>query len=127
MGKFSDRFLRVVDGICSANLDYSREAYCFVYEALGFAVRTLDLDPDQHLSGEELMRVGIIPLAFNRWGFLAKNVLAYWNIFCSEDVGKIVRNFVEAGVFNKDSTDRWEDFSAVNLGKELERLQKSNF
>ncbi|GEM_PF-2743680 len=127
MGKFSDRFLRVVDRICSTNLDYLKEAYCFVYEALGFAVRALDLEPDQHLSGEELMRAGVIPLAFNRWGFLAKNVLSYWNIFCSEDVGKIVRNFVEAGVFNKDSTDRWEDFSVVNLGKELERLQKSNF
>ena len=127
MGKFSDRFLHVVDRICSADLDYSREAYCFVYEALGCAARTLDLDPDQHLSGEELMRVGVIPLAFNRWGFLAKDVLAYWNIFCSDDVGKIVRNFVEAGVFNKDSTDRWEDFSAVDLRKELERLQESNF
>ena len=127
MGKFSDRFLRVVDRICSTDLDYSKEAYCFVYEALGFAARTLDLDPDQHLSGEELMRVGVIPLAFNRWGFLAKDVLAYWNIFCSDDVGKIVRNFVEAGVFNKDSTDRWEDFSAVDLRKELERLQESNF
>ena len=127
MGKFSDRFLRVVDKICSANLDYTRDAYCFVYEALGHAVRALDLEPDQHLTGEELMRVGIIPLAFNRWGFLAKNVLGYLNIFRSEDVGNIVRNFVEAGVFNKDSTDRWEDFSAVNLEKELEKLLKSNF
>ena len=127
MGKFSDRFLRVIDRICSVDLDYPREAYCFIYESLGCAARGLDLGPDQHLSGEELMRIGFIPLAFNRWGFLAKNVLAYWNIFCSDDVGKIVRNFVEAGVFNKDSTDRWEDFSAVNLGKELERLQESNF
>ena len=126
MGKFSDRFLRVVDEICSANLDYSREAYCFVYEALGFATHTLDLAPSQHLSGQELIRAGVVPLAFNRWGFLAKNVLGYWNVFCSEDVGKIVRNFVETGVFNKDSTDRWEDFSAVNLRKELERLQKRN-
>ena len=127
MGKFSDRFLRVVDGIYSKYLDYPREAYCFIYEALGFAARTLDLDPDQHLSGEELMRAGVIPLAFNRWGFLAKDVLGYWNIFCSEDVGKIVRNFVEVGVFNRDSTDRWEDFSSVDLGKEFDRLQNSNY
>ena len=127
MGKFSDRFLRVVDEICSANLDYSREAYCFVYEALGLANRTLDLEPDQHLSAKELICVGVAPLAFERWGFLAKNVLAYWNVFRSEDVGKIVRNFVEAGVFNKDSSDRWEDFSAVNLTKELEKLRKANF
>lgn len=127
MGSFSDRFLRVVDGIYAANLDYPKEAYCFVYDALGFAARALDLEPDQHLSGEELMRVGIVPLAFNRWGFLAERVLSYWNISCSEDVGKIVRNFVEAGVFSKDSSDNWEDFSAVDLKRELERLQASNY
>lgn len=127
MGKFSDRFLRVVDEICSANLDYSKGAYVFVYEALNFAVRALDLDQNQHLTGEELVRIGVVPLAFNRWGFLSKRVLEYWNVFCSEDIGRIVRNFVDAGVFSKDSTDRWEDFSEVNLEKELDRLQKSNF
>lgn len=126
MGKFSDRFLRVVDEICSTNLDYSRDAYCFVYEALGFAARSLDLEPDQHLSAEELIYAGVVPLAFNRWGFLAQKVLGHWNVFCSEDIGKIVHNFVDVGVFNKDSTDRWEDFSDVELGKEFERLQKSN-
>ena len=127
MGKFSDRFLRIVDQICTADLDYPREAYCFVYEALGFATRALNLNPDQHLSGKELVGCGVIPLAFNRWGFLSEDVLNYWNIFCSEDVGKIVRNFVNAGVFNKNSTDSWDDFASVDMKKEFKHLRISDY
>ena len=127
MGKFSDRFLRSVDQICTTDLDYPKEAYYFVYEALEFASRALDLNPDQHLSGKELVHCGIVPLAFNRWGFLSEKVLNYWNIFCSEDIGKIVRSLVNMGVFNKDSTDRWEDFASVDLKKEFKRLRALDY
>lgn len=126
MGNFSGRFLRVVDEVCATHFEYPKEAYCFVYEALGFAVHALDLDPDQHLSGEELIRVGVVPLAFKRWDFMAMKVLEYWNIFCSEDIGKIVQHLVTASVFNKSSTDCLEDFSAVDLKTTLEALVASN-
>ncbi len=127
MGKFSDRFLRVVDQICTTDLDYPKEAYFFVYDALGFASRALDLEPDQHLSGNELIGCGVIPLAFKRWGFLSEKVLNHWNIFCSKDVGKIVRNFVNVGVFNKDATDNWESFSEINLERELKRFPAADY
>lgn len=122
MKRFSGRFLSVVDEIYRKNPFYAKEAYTFVYEALEIAARALDLSPDQHLSGVELVRIGVVPLAFQRWGWLAKDVLAFWSIHSSSDIGSIVKSLVEVGVFKQSENDAFEEFSTVDLARELDRL-----
>ena len=52
-------------------------------------------------------------LALDRFGLLARSVLAHWGIVCTEDVGDIVFALVEGGVLVKQDEDRIEDFRDV--------------
>ena len=115
MEKFSNRFLNIVDEIVKTYPAYTKEAYCFVYEALSFADKELSKRDDQHLSGFDLVYKGMIPLALNRWGFLSGNVLAYWGIHAGKDLGKMVELLVKFGVFCKSANDNFEDFETIDL------------
>lgn len=115
MEKFSNRFLSIVDEVVKTYPTYTKEAYGFVYEALSFADKELSKRDDQHLSGFDLVYKGVVPLALNRWGFLSGNVLAYWGIHSGKDLGKIVEQLVNAGVFCKSANDNFEDFETVDL------------
>ena len=115
MEKFSNRFLKIIDEITENYPAYTKDAYCFVYEALAFAAKELSKREDQHLSGFDLVYKGIIPLAVSRWNFLAGNVLSYWGIHSGKDLAKIVELLVNAGIFYKSESDNFEDFESIDL------------
>ncbi|HSW47148.1 MAG TPA: Minf_1886 family protein [Phycisphaerae bacterium] len=67
---------------------------------------------NRHVTGQELCW-GIRDIALERWGLMARGVLARWNIHSTEDLGAIVFALVENQWLAKQPTDRIEDFRNV--------------
>ena len=70
------------------------------------------LDEPRHISGRELAD-GVRRLALERFGPMARTVLAHWGICATEDVGGVVFALVEQGILVKQDEDRPEDFADV--------------
>lgn len=67
---------------------------------------------NRHVTGQQLCGA-IRDIALERWGLMARHVLARWNITCTGDIGTIVFALVDNGWLQKQSTDRIEDFEQV--------------
>ena len=89
---------------------YSRDAYVFVSESLGYTVQKLGRKG--HVAGRELCE-GLRDHALEQYGRLARVVLESWGVRSSEDIGNLVFNMVEAGLLRKTEEDRREDFRGV--------------
>ena len=110
----------LLDEILRKYPDYLKEAYVFVYESLDFASRNLQKPLEKSLSGLELVRDGLVPLARQRWSFLAEDTLSFWNVSSGEDIGRIVERLVEFGVFKKDANDSFNEFGRLCLKEMLD-------
>jgi uncharacterized repeat protein (TIGR04138 family) len=86
-------------------------AYEFTREAVTYASQVV-FATGTHVSGRELL-VAIRRLARERYGALARDVLASWGIRRTEDFGEIVFRMVEEGFLSKTEDDRPEDFRDV--------------
>lgn len=67
---------------------------------------------NRHVTGQQLCWA-IRDVAQQRWGLLARTVLAHWNITRTEDIGVIVFALVNSGWLQKQPTDTIADFDAV--------------
>jgi len=83
------------------------KAYLFLLSALHAVLE--GLEEPRHISGQELAR-GVKELALDRYGPMARTVLEYWGIQCTQDLGEIVFAMVECGILIKREEDREEDF-----------------
>jgi uncharacterized repeat protein (TIGR04138 family) len=66
----------------------------------------------RHISGQELC-LALKHLAHEKYGYLAKLVLASWGIRSTSDFGEIVYNLIRIGKMSKSAGDRREDFDDV--------------
>lgn len=89
---------------------FHRRAYLLVLSALNHVME--HLPERRHISGRELAE-GVRDLALDRFGLLARTVLAHWGIRATEDVGEIVFALVDGGMLVKQEGDRIEDFRDV--------------
>lgn len=92
------------------NPRYPREAYEFVSEALAYTARVFD--KAGHVSGQQLCE-GARQLALERFGYLARTVLASWHVEKTDDFGQLVYNMIGADLLRKAETDSIEDFHEV--------------
>jgi uncharacterized repeat protein (TIGR04138 family) len=107
------------DGVAAclvADARYTRDAYLCVRDALEHAQKLL-IDSGQrrivgHLTGPELL-IGFRDLALRQFGPLARLVLGTWGITTTGDVGHIVFNLIDAGVFSKTDSDHQAEFEEV--------------
>lgn len=88
-----------------AGLKYPEEAYEFVREALDACQR----EKTRQVSGRELLE-SIRELAVQKFGKSAKQTLAGWKIFRTEDFGEIIFEMIDAGLLSKQSGDTKEEF-----------------
>ena len=101
-----------------ATVPYPLEAFAFVREGLGYAVRRVHEDPEtlpedeRHITGQQLC-MGLRDLAIVRYGLLAATVLEHWHVQRTYDFGRIVFAMIDAGLMSKTSSDTIEDFHAV--------------
>jgi uncharacterized repeat protein (TIGR04138 family) len=67
---------------------------------------------NRHVSGRQLCEV-IRDVALERWGLMARGVLARWGVTRTEDLGRIVFALVDNGWLQKEPTDTIHDFDHV--------------
>ncbi len=102
---------------------YPVEAYLFVQHGLGQTVGAVhgdraddpDRDPDDesfHISGRQLCE-GLRAYAQERWGLMARTVLARWGVTSTLDLGRIVFAMIEHDLLKKTDRDSLEDFRGV--------------
>ena len=96
---------------------YPREAFEFVQVGLNYTVNTLhraleDPEASRHVSGQQLSE-GLRGYALKQWGLLARTVLRRWNIYRTDDFGRIVFALIEYGHMSKTDEDSEEDFKNV--------------
>lgn len=96
---------------------YAPEAFAFLHEGLNRAVQEVyrgQAGPEgqHHVSGQELCRA-LRDLAIERWGLMAKTVLAKWGIRRTIDFGNMVYLLIEHDYMRKTDEDSIEDFRDV--------------
>jgi uncharacterized repeat protein (TIGR04138 family) len=111
-------FNEVVGQIIEKDPRYAKEAYTFLKEALEFTIKQKKRGKSEagsHVDAGELLD-GFRQLALKEFGPMVMTVFEYWGIAVSEDVGQMVFNLIEAGVFGKTESDSVEDFrGALNF------------
>jgi uncharacterized repeat protein (TIGR04138 family) len=89
---------------------YDERAYLFVLAALEYLQARL---PERrHVTGAELAWA-CRDFAVQQFGLLAHNVLEFWGVRRTDDIGRIVFVLVGAKVLSAQPEDRAEDFASV--------------
>lgn len=112
---------------------YPADAYALLHEGLLQASREVhgadgEDDPTarRHVTGAQMCEA-LRGLSLQRWGLLARTVLAHWNIRSTLDFGNMVYLLVRHGFMRTTAGDSIEDFrdvydfsSAFELAQPLE-------
>ncbi|MEO1583023.1 MAG: Minf_1886 family protein [Planctomycetota bacterium] len=100
---------------------FSPQVFDFIREGLEHTARTIHgpgsgapegEDDSRHVSGADLC-LGLKDLAIERYGPLARTVLEHWNVYSTEDFGRLVFALIEAGILRKTDEDDYNDFVGV--------------
>ena len=96
---------------------YPIDAFGFLHDGLTRAVQETHGDQagptgQRHVSGQQLC-CALRDLAVERWGLLAKTVLARWNIRRTLDFGNMVYLLVNNDFMRKTEEDSIDDFVDV--------------
>lgn len=67
---------------------------------------------NRHVTGRQLCEV-VRDVALEKWGLMARGVLARWGVHCTEDIGRIVFALVDNHWLQKQPTDTLADFDNV--------------
>ena len=115
MRKLSDRFLKIVSELSYRYPEYSSEVYGFVYLALDVACQNLGFEAGQHVSGEQLLKDGVVRFARQQWGDFSIRVLNFWGIMSCQDIVVIVDRLVAYNVFKKNGSESFKGFEKLSL------------
>ena len=104
-------FHETLDQVVTSDPRYTKEAYGFLREALEFTQkrRRKSRAESTHVSANELLE-GFREYSLQQFGPMGLTVLEYWGVRSTGDVGRMVFNLIEAGVFGRADDDRIEDF-----------------
>lgn len=105
-------FQETLDQLVARDGRYSREAYGFLREALEFTQkrrRKTRAAASTHVSAGELLD-GFRDYSLQEFGPMGMTVLEHWGVRSTGDIGRMVFNLIEAGVFGRADDDRIEDF-----------------
>jgi len=69
-------------------------------------------DMNRHVTGQQVCWA-VRDTAIERWGLMAKSVLARWGIESTRDIGAIIFALVESNWLQKQSSDKLDDFNDV--------------
>lgn len=97
---------------------YQPNTYIFVHEVLQACAE----EAPKHLTGKELTR-GAFIFSVQRYGGLARMVWEELGLTCSEDLGEVVFQMVEAGLMGKQDDDKVEDFNGLFVVEDFDRVE----
>src|ERR1044072_3375087 len=95
-----------LDSIVRSHPRYQRDAYVFLRDGLDFTTKQQKKAKGasiRHVSGPELLE-GVRQYALKEFGPMVMTVFDSWGVHSSEDIGNMVFNLINAGIFGK--TDR---------------------
>ncbi len=99
-----------IEALAAKGGRYRREAWFFVARSLSFANREVRGQArHQHLNAADLLE-GFRQLARQEYGPLALDVLNFWGLRSTRDVGEIVFAMVRAGILASRREDVLADF-----------------
>lgn len=108
-------FAEALDTILATDPRYQREAYIFLRDALDYTTKQQKKARGttvRHVAGPELLE-GVRQYALKEFGPMVVTVFESWGVRSCEDIGHMVFNLIDAGVFGKTEEDSMEDFKAV--------------
>ncbi len=100
----------LLDKLRKTESHYDEQAYLFVLEGIEYLQNRLAIR--RHVSGPELARA-CRDFALDQYGLMARQVLGFWGIRRTDDIGRIVYALVEVGLLVTQPGDRPEDFRSV--------------
>jgi uncharacterized repeat protein (TIGR04138 family) len=108
-------FAEALDAIVASDPRYSRDAYIFLRDALDFTTKQqkkIKGTNIRHVAGPELLD-GVRHYALREFGPMVVTVFESWGIKSTQDVGHMVFNLIDAGIFGKTDEDSLDDFKNV--------------
>lgn len=108
-------FQEAVETVCREDRRYHPEAYSFLRDSLEATLKRRKKskkEPGPHVGASELLD-GFRLHALGEFGPMALMVLNYWGVTATADVGQMVFNLVEAGIFGKTDEDTTDSFRDV--------------
>jgi len=107
-------FSEALDAVIRRDARYDREAYVFLRDALEFTLKkrrskSSRKDEPSDVPTAELLD-GFRLYALKEFGPMSRLVLESWGVRSCEDVGNLVFNLVDAGVFSKTDRDTPDEF-----------------
>lgn len=106
-------FQDAVDAVSRDDRRYHPEAYLFLRDSLEATLKRRKKAKKEiggHVAAPELLD-GFRIHAVSEFGPMAMTVLDYWGVRSCDDVGQMVFNLVNAGVFGKTDEDTPESFA----------------
>ncbi len=107
-------FDQAIKNIRSRDPRFEVEAYIFLSEALNSSVSQLKdgTQPNRHVTAPELL-YGLRDLALKQYGPMAFTLLNEWGLHKTDDIGEMVFQLIDEGMFGKQESDSIEDFHGV--------------
>ncbi len=106
-------FQEAVEKILSDDRRYHADAYAFLRDALDATLKRTRKSrkerANEDVSAPDLLE-GFRQHALQEFGPMAITVLDYWGVRRCEDIGHMVFNLVQSGVFGKTDSDTLESF-----------------
>jgi uncharacterized repeat protein (TIGR04138 family) len=105
-------FQEALEKIFANDSRYHREAYIFLRDALEATLKRRKKarkDASGHVAASELLD-GFRLHGLQEFGPMAITVFDYWGVHSSEDIGNMVFNLVQVGIFGKTDEDTPEAF-----------------
>ena len=108
-------FQETIEALSREDNRYNPEAYLFLRDSLEATIKRRKKsrkETSPHVGAIELLE-GFRLHALNEFGPMAFMVLDYWGVRVTEDVGQMVFNLVQAGIFGKTDEDTIDSFRGV--------------
>jgi uncharacterized repeat protein (TIGR04138 family) len=108
-------FAEALESIVANDARYHRDAYVFLRDALDYTTKQqkkIKGTTVRHVAGPELLD-GVRQYALSEFGPMVITVFDNWGIRKTEDIGNMVFNLINAGIFGKTDEDSIEDFKNV--------------
>src|SRR5215469_15766606 len=108
-------FAEALESLVANDPRYQRDGYIFLRDALDFTTKQQKKIKGvsvRHVTGPELLD-GVRRYALKEFGPMVMTVFDNWGIRSCEDIGNMVFNLIDAGVFGKTEEDSIEDFKNV--------------
>ena len=105
-------FQEAVETVCQEDRRYNPEAYAFLRDSLEATIKRRKKSNKEvlsHVGAAELLD-GFRLHALAEFGPMALMVLNYWGLTQTSDVGQMVFNLVQVGIFGKTDEDTVESF-----------------